>query len=90
MNNDKSIEELYYLIFEDFNSKIASTKEYKDIMKESYDLLNELKSSVTDKEYNTLGNLVDKCTELTSLCQKKYFIKGFSMANQLMIESLDK
>ena len=90
MNNNEPIEELYYSIYEKYNNKIANTQEYKDIMEKSDELLKELKCTISDKEYDTLGEFIDKYTELISLGQKEYFVKGFSMANKLVIDSLDK
>ena len=88
MKNKETIRQLYNLIQEDFNRKIVSKNEYKNVSKKSDDLLEELRKTITDKEYDILGDFIDSYTELAVIESEEYFVKGFSIANKLRDESL--
>jgi len=88
MKNKETIRQIYNLIQEDFNSEIVSKKEYKNVSKKSDDLLEELRKTITDKEYDILGDFIDSYTELAVIESEEYFVKGFSIANKLRDESL--
>ena len=88
MKNKETIRQIYNLIQEDFNSEIVSKREYKNVSKKSDDLLEELRKTITDKEYDILGDFIDSYTELAVIESEEYFVKGFSIANKLRDESL--
>ena len=88
MKNKETIRQLYNLIQEDFNRKIVSKNEYKNVSKKSDDLLEELRKTITDKEYDILGDFIDSYIELAVIESEEYFVKGFSIANKLRDESL--
>ena len=90
MKNKETIRQIYNLIQEDFNSEIVSKKEYKNVSKKSDDLLEELRKTITDKEYDILGDFIDSYTELAVIESEEYFVKGFSIANKLRDESIIK
>ena len=90
MENKETIRQLYNLIQEDFNSEIVSKNEYKNVSKKSDDLLEELRKTITDKEYDILGDFIDSYTELAVIESEEYFVKGFSIANKLRDESLTR
>lgn len=88
MKNKETIRQIYNLIQEDFNSEIVSKNEYKNVSKKSDDLLEELRKTITDKEYDILGDFIDSYIELAVIESEEYFVKGFSIANKLRDESL--
>ena len=90
MKNKETIRQIYNLIQEDFNREIVSKNEYKNVSKKSDDLLEELRKTITDKEYDILGDFIDSYIELAVIESEEYFVKGFSIANKLRDESLIK
>lgn len=90
MKNKETIRQIYNLIQEDFNREIVSKNEYKNVSKKSDDLLEELRKTITDKEYDILGDFIDSYIELAVIESEEYFVKGFSIANKLRDESLTR
>ena len=86
----QTIRELYNLLQKKLNEEIISTDKYKEISGRC-DIADEiLKNSLTAEEYSLYEDVMNIYAELMDFETEEGFAKGFSMANKLRDESLER
>lgn len=88
MKDKKEIRKIYLSIEENFNNELVELDSYKEIsnrVKEKEDLL---ETCLTRNDFELFEEYLDTEVESTNLVMEESFIKGFSMAYKLLIDSL--
>lgn len=86
----KEINKLYDMIQFKLSDEIIKDDKYKEIQGR-YSIANEiLQNSLTKDEFSLYEDVMDIYAELMDFETEQGFIKGFSMANKLRDESLEK
>lgn len=86
----QTIRELYNLLQKNLNEEIISTDKYKEISGRC-DIADEiLKNSLTKEEYSLYEDIMNIYSELMDFETEEGFVKGFSMANELRDESIER
>ena len=86
----QTIRELYNLLQKNLNEEIISTDKYKEISGRC-DIADEiLKNSLTREEYSLYEDVMNIYSELMDLETEEGFVEGFSIANKLRDESLER
>ena len=86
----QTIRKLYNLLQKKLNDEITSTDKYKEIAGRC-DIADEiLKNSLTKEEYFLYEDVMNIYSELMDFETEEGFVKGFSIANKLRDESLER
>ena len=86
----QTIRELYNFLQKKLNEEIISTDKYKEISGRC-DIADEiLKNSLTREEYSLYEDVMNIYSELMDLETEEGFVEGFSIANKLRDESLER
>ena len=86
----QTIKELYNLLQKKLNEELINTDKYKEISGR-YDIADEiLKNSLTKEEYSLYEDVMNIYSELMDFETEEGFVKGFSIANKLRDESLER
>ena len=86
----QTIRELYNILQKKLNEEITSTDKYKEIAGRC-DIADEiLKNSLTKEEYSLYEDVMNIYSELMDFETEEGFVKGFSIANKLRDESLER
>lgn len=90
MRDKEEIRKLYNLLQEDLSKEIFETDKYKEILGRC-DIADEiLKNSLTREEYSLYEDIMNVYAELMDFETEEGFVKGFSIANKLRDESLER
>ena len=82
----KIIEDLYYGRIAPYEMSISTTPEYqklKALADRNEDLLRE---SLSDKQKELLGKLIESITDISSISEWDMFINGFRLGMKLMMD----
>ena len=82
----KIIEDLYYGRIAPYEMNISATTEYqklKALADRNEDLLRE---SLSDKQKELLGKLIESITDISSISEWDMFINGFRLGMKLMMD----
>ena len=88
MKDKKEIRKIYLSIEEEFNNELVVLDSYKEIstrIKEKEELL---ETCLTRNDFELFEEYLDIEVENTNLIMEESFIKGFSMAYKLLVDSL--
>lgn len=86
----QTIRELYNLLQKKLNEELINTDKYKEISGRC-DIADEiLKNSLTKEEYSLYEDVMNIYSELMDLETEEGFVEGFSIANKLRDESLER
>lgn len=88
MKDKKEIRKIYLSIEENFNNELVELDSYKEIsnrVKEKEELL---ETYLTRNDFELFEEYLDIKVETTNLIMEESFIKWFSMAYKLLVDSL--
>lgn len=86
----QTIRELYNILQKKLNDELISTDKYKEISGRC-DIADEiLKNSLIKEEYSLYEDVMNIYSELMDFETEEGFVKGFSIANKLRDESLER
>lgn len=88
MKDKKEIRKIYLSIEENFNNELVELDSYKEIsnrVKEKEELL---ETYLTRNDFELFEEYLDIEVETTNLIMEESFIKWFSMAYKLLVDSL--
>ena len=86
----QTIRELYNILQKKLNEELINTDKYKEISGRC-DIADEiLKNSLTKEEYSLYEDVMNIYSELMDFETGEGFVKGFSIANKLRDESLER
>lgn len=88
MKNKKAVRKLYSSIEEEFSKEFVSLESYKEVAARRNKKEDVLKNSVSEEDFELIEEFVEIKNEITSLEVEEAFIKGFSIAYQLLIDSI--
>lgn len=88
MRDKKAIRRLYSSLEEEFSQEFISLESYKEIAARRNKKEDVLKNCVSQEDFELVQEFVEIKNEITSLEVEEAFIKGFSTACQLFIDSL--
>lgn len=88
MGNKKTIRKLYDYAEEDFNIELVQTSEYQKVFERVKKKSELLKNSLSEEDYELVQDYMGLEYELRTIETMQSFVKGFSMANQFLLESL--
>lgn len=88
MKDKKSVRKLYSSIEEEFSQEFISLESYKEVAKRRNKKEDVLKNCVSEEDFELIQEFIEIKNEITSLEVEEAFIKGFSMAYQLLIDSV--
>lgn len=88
MKDKKEIRKLYLSIEEEFNCELILLDSYKEIMSRINREEELLETCLNKNDYKLFENYMETENEITALIMEESFIKGFSVAYKLLIDSL--
>lgn len=88
MVDKKSVRELFNAIEEQFNIDLVQLDKYKEIVSRRINKSNLIENSVSKQDFDLIQEYLEIENEATSIEMEEAFVKGFSTAYQLLIDSL--
>lgn len=88
MVDKKSVRELFKAIEEQFNFDLVELDRYKEVVNRRRDKSNLIENSVSKQDFDLIQEYLEIENEATSIEIEEAFVKGFSTAYQLLIDSL--
>ncbi len=88
MVDKKSVRELFKAIEEQFNFDLVELDRYKEVVNRRRDKSNLIENSVSKQDFDLIQEYLEIENEATSIEMEEAFVKGFSTAYQLLIDSL--
>lgn len=88
MVDKKSVRELFKAIEEQFNFDLVELDKYKEVVNRRRDKSNLIENSVSKQDFDLIQEYLEIENEATSIEMEEAFVKGFSTAYQLLIDSL--
>lgn len=88
MADKQNIRDLYLAIEEDFNMELVKFTSYKEIVKRRNEMEELLNTCLTESEYKLFDEYISIESEMESFEMQQAFIKGFSTAYKLLLDSL--
>ena len=88
MKNKKSIRELYLSVETQLNDNLVLMDSYKEIVNRRNEKEILLENQLTQNDFKLFQEYVDIEIEMQGLEMEEYFIRGFSIAYQLFVDSL--
>lgn len=85
MEDKKTILDLYYKMSEEV---YEVTPEIKKILKETIEITDKLRSTLTEEQKRLLDKVIEKESERGEVVGKQIFVKAFSFATKLFEEGL--
>lgn len=90
MRDKEEIRKLYNLLQEDLSKEIFETDRYKEILGRCETSEEIMRNSLTKEEYSLYEDVMNIYSELMDFETEEGFVKGFSIANKLRDESLER
>ena len=87
MKDKKSIRELYLAIENEFNDELVLMDTYKEIINRRINKAEFLEKELTKNNFDQFREYVDIESEMQGFQMEEAFVKGFSIAYQLFVES---
>lgn len=88
MKDKEEIRKLYLSIEEEFNCELILLDSYKEIMSRVNREEELLETCLNKNDYKMFENYMEIENEMTALVMEESFVKGFSVAYKLLIDSL--
>lgn len=88
MKNKKSIRELYLTVETGLNDELVLMDSYKEIINRRNEKEELLEEQLTEINFKLFQEYVDIESEMQGLEMEEAFIRGFSIAYQLFVDSL--
>lgn len=88
MVDKKAIRELFRAIEENFNFELVEDGNYKEAVNRRKAKLNFIQNSVSKQDFDLLQEYIEIENEVSAIEMEEVFVKGFSIAFQLIIDSL--
>lgn len=88
MVDKKSVRELFNAIEEQFNIDLVQLDKYKEIVSRRRNKSNLIENSVSKQDFDLIQEYLEIENEASSIEMEEAFVKGFSTAYQLLIDSL--
>ena len=89
MADKKSVRELFKGIEENFNFELAENGRYQEAVNRRRNKIDFIESSVSKQDFNLLQEYIEIENEVSAIELEEVFVKGFSIACQLIIDSLE-
>lgn len=88
MVDKKSVRELYKEIEETFNFELVKKDSYKEATNRRSNKEDLIRNSISQQEFDLLQEYIELENEVSAIEMEEAFVKGFSTACQLIIDSL--
>lgn len=88
MVDKKSVRELFNAIEEQFNIDLVQLDKYKEVVSRRRNKSNLIENSVSKQDFDLIQEYLEIENEASSIEMEEAFVKGFSTAYQLLIDSL--
>lgn len=88
MVDKKSVRELYDMIEESFNFELVKNEKYKEVVNRRSNKEDVVRNSVSGEDFSLIQEYIELENEASAIEMEEAFIKGFSTACQLIIDSL--
>lgn len=88
MVDKKSVRELFNAIEEQFNIDLVQLDKYKEVVSRRRNKSNLIENSVSKQDFDLIQEYFEIENEASSIEMEEAFVKGFSTAYQLLIDSL--
>lgn len=88
MVDKKSVRELFKAIEEQFNFELVEVDKYKEIVNRRKNKSDLIENSISKQDFDLLQEYLEIENEASSIEMEEAFVKGFSTAYQLLIDSL--
>lgn len=88
MVDKKSVRELYSAIEETFNFELVKKHSYKEAANRRSNKEDFIRNSISQQEFDLLQEYIELENEVSAIEMEEAFVKGFSTACQLIIDSL--
>ena len=88
MVDKKSVRELFNAIEEQFNIDLVQLDKYKEVVSRRRNKSNLIENSVSKQDFDLKQEYLEIENEASSIEMEEAFVKGFSTAYQLLIDSL--
>lgn len=88
MVDKKSVRELFKAIEEQFNFDLVELDRYKEVVNRRRNKSDLIENSISKQDFDLLQEYLEIENEASSIEMEEAFVKGFSTAYQLLIDSL--
>ncbi len=88
MVDKKSVRELFKAIEEQFNIELVEVDKYKEVVSRRRNKADLIENSVSKQDFELIQEYLEIENEASSIEMEEAFVKGFSTAYQLLIDSL--
>lgn len=88
MVDKKSVRELFKAIEEQFNFDLVELDRYKEVVNRRKNKSDLIKNSISKQDFDLLQEYIEIENEASSIEMEEAFVRGFSTAYQLLIDSL--
>ncbi len=88
MVDKKSVRELFKAIEEQFNFDLVEVDKYKEVVNRKRNKSDLIENSISKQDFDLLQEYLEIENEASSIEMEEAFVKGFSTAYQLLIDSL--
>ncbi len=88
MVDKKSVRELFKAIEESFNFELVENGRYKEATNRRKNKIDAIQNSVSKQDFDLLQEYIEIENEVSSIEMEEVFVKGFSVAMQLIVDSL--
>lgn len=88
MVDKKSVRELFKAIEEQFNFDLVELDKYKEVVNRRRNKSDLIENSVSKQDFDLIQEYLEIENEASSIEMEEAFVKGFSTAYQLLIDSL--
>ena len=88
MVDKKSVRELFNVIEEKFNFELVENEKYKEVINRRRNKADLIENSISKQDFDLLQEYLEIENEVSSIEMEEAFVKGFSTAFQLIIDSL--
>jgi len=88
MVDKKSVRELFKAIEEQFNFDLVEVDRYKEVVNRRRNKSELIENSVSKQDFDLIQEYLEIENEASSIEMEEAFVKGFSTAYQLLIDSL--
>ena len=88
MVDKKSVRELFKAIEEQFNIDLVQLDKYKEVVSRRRNKSSLIENSVSKQDFDLIQDYLEIENEASSIEMEEAFVKGFSTAYQLLIDSL--
>lgn len=88
MVDKKSVRELFKAIEEQFNFDLVELDRYKEVVNRRRNKSDFIENSVSKQDFDLIQEYLEIENEASSIEMEEAFVRGFSTAYQLLIDSL--